>query len=61
MPAPVGVGMSKITQYDMASMIGTVREIVSRALKDLELSGAIKIQNNKIVILDRDKLFELSK
>ena len=55
-----GVEIPGITRYDMAAAIGTVREMVSRALKDLESSGAIKIARDKIIILDRNRLFELS-
>lgn len=55
-----GVELPRITRYDMAAIVGTVREMVSRALKDLESSGAIKIERDKIIILDRNRLFELS-
>lgn len=32
-----------LTQQQMASMVGTVREMIGRALKDLELAGAIRM------------------
>ena len=50
---------AKITQQEMASMIGTVRELVSRSLKELETMGAISISHNQLVIKDRDRLAEL--
>ena len=50
----------RITQQEMASMIGTVREIVSRSLRDLEAMGAISLRHNQIIIIDRDQLRELS-
>jgi CRP/FNR family cyclic AMP-dependent transcriptional regulator len=51
----------KITQQDMASMIGTVREIVGRSLRELEEMGAIRLDHNRIIIRDSQKLRELSR
>ena len=59
--ARAGVEEPRITQQEMASMIGTVREIASRSLRKLESMGAIKIEHNKIIITDRDRLLELSR
>ncbi|MFH1032622.1 MAG: Crp/Fnr family transcriptional regulator [Chloroflexota bacterium] len=53
-------GETRITQQDMAFMIGTVREIVSRSLRELESQGAISIKHNQIIITDRHKLSTLS-
>lgn len=50
----------RVTQQEMASMIGTVREIVSRSLRDLETMGAISLRHNQIIITSRDRLLELS-
>ena len=50
----------KVTQQEMASIIGTVREIVSRSLRDLEATGAINLRHNQIIITNRDQLLELS-
>ena len=58
--AHAGATDLKITQQEMASMIGTVREIVGRSLKELEMIGAITLKQNQIVITDRDRLLELS-
>jgi CRP/FNR family cyclic AMP-dependent transcriptional regulator len=49
-------GAERFTQDDLASRVGTVREVVARALKELENSGAIEIQRGKIKVLDLDKL-----
>ena len=51
---------SRVTQQEMASMIGTVREIVSRSLRDLEAMGAISVRHNQIIISNKDLLQELS-
>lgn len=49
----------RITQQEMASMIGTVREIVSRSLRELEAAGAISLRGYQIVITNRRLLEEL--
>lgn len=50
----------RITQQEMAAMIGTVREIVSRSLRELEAMEAITMKHNQISITNRDRLLELS-
>jgi CRP-like cAMP-binding protein len=51
-----GSSDQRLTQDDLASRIGSVREVVARSLKELELSGAIDVQRGKIEILSREKL-----
>jgi CRP/FNR family transcriptional regulator len=51
-----GTGKERITQDDLASRIGTVREVVARSLKELEQRGAIQIKRGRIKILDRKQL-----
>jgi CRP-like cAMP-binding protein len=46
----------RLTQQEMAAMIGTAREMVGRSLKTLEESGAIRIERNRIVIADQKAL-----
>lgn len=58
--AHAGAKELRVTQQEMASMIGTVREIVSRSLRDLETMGAISLRHNQIIITNRDRLLELS-
>lgn len=48
----------RLTQDDLAVRVGTVREVVARSLRKLELSGAISVSRNKIAILETDKLME---
>jgi CRP-like cAMP-binding protein len=40
------------TQEQMAARLGTVREVVARSLKELERSGAIQVENRRIIIRD---------
>lgn len=55
-----GGGGGRLTQQEMATMAGTAREMVGRALKGLEQAGAIKMERGRIVILDKDALERLS-
>jgi CRP-like cAMP-binding protein len=45
------------TQEQLAARLGTVREVVARSLKEMERSGAIKMEDRRIHIIDR-KIFE---
>jgi CRP/FNR family cyclic AMP-dependent transcriptional regulator len=40
----------RLTQQEMAAMIGTAREMVGRSFKNLEEEGAIRVERNRIVI-----------
>ena len=42
------------TQEQLAARLGTVREVVARSMKELERSGAIKVENHRIQIADRE-------
>jgi len=44
------------TQEQLAARLGTVREVVARSLKELEKSGAIRIEDRRIQIADHDVL-----
>ena len=46
----------RLTQQEMAAMAGTAREMVGRALKELEGAGAIRIQRGRITVVNRDRL-----
>lgn len=46
----------RLTQAEMAAMAGTAREMVGRALKELESVGAIQLQHGHITVLRRDRL-----
>ncbi|HXF83759.1 MAG TPA: Crp/Fnr family transcriptional regulator [Anaerolineales bacterium] len=44
------------TQEQLAAQLGTVREVVARSLKELEKSGAIRIEDRRIHIADNEVL-----
>jgi CRP/FNR family transcriptional regulator len=46
----------RLTQQEMAAMIGTAREMVGRSLKSLEGDGAIRMERNRIIITDQKAL-----
>jgi CRP/FNR family transcriptional regulator len=48
------------TQAEIASQIGTVREIVGRILREFASQGLVTRQGGQIVILNRDKLLEIA-
>lgn len=45
-----------MTQEDMAARLGTVREMVGRALRSLAADGIIQFDRHRIVILDLERL-----
>lgn len=49
----------RLTQQDMAAMVGTAREVVGRSLKTLEEEGAIRMERHRIVITDKETLKEM--
>jgi CRP-like cAMP-binding protein len=50
-----------LTQQDMASMIGTCREVVNRSLKIMEERGAIRLGRHRVVVTDRTALADMAK
>jgi len=48
----------RLTQQEMAAMVGTAREIVGRSLRALEEKGAIRIDRHRIVLIDKEVLRE---
>ena len=48
----------RLTQQEMAAIIGTAREMVGRSLKTLEEDGSIRMDRNRIVITDHVALRE---
>jgi CRP-like cAMP-binding protein len=48
-----------LTQQEMAARLGTVREMIGRSLKQLEMRGLIETERGRIVILDREGLEKL--
>jgi len=56
-----GVGeRPRLTQQEMAAMIGTAREMVGRSLKNLEAEGTIRMERNRIIITDQKGLREMA-
>jgi len=49
----------KLTQQEMAAIVGTAREVVGRSLKTLQEEGAIRMERNRIVITDKEALREM--
>lgn len=45
-----------LTQQEMAAMAGTAREVVGRALKELESAGAIEMRQGRAVVVNRERL-----
>jgi len=50
----------RLTQQDMAAMVGTAREVVGRSLKALEEERAIRMDRHRIAIVNREVLEERS-
>ncbi len=50
----------RLTQQEMAAMIGTAREMVGRSLKSLEDGGTIRMDRNRIIISDQKALREMA-
>jgi CRP/FNR family cyclic AMP-dependent transcriptional regulator len=46
----------RMTQQEMAAQLGTVREMVSRALRSFEEEGLIRFDRHRIVVLDAEGL-----
>jgi len=48
----------RITQHDLAAAVGTVREVVVRALRQLRDAGAVRTERDRIVLVDPALLTE---
>lgn len=49
----------RLTQSQMATMVGTAREMVNRSLHTLEDRGVIQLRGQEIIILDHAQLAEI--
>src|SRR6266849_2577113 len=56
-----GVVDLELTREQLASRLGTVRELVSRALTELERRGLIERRRSKIVLRDAERLAALAR
>ncbi|HJT57341.1 MAG TPA: Crp/Fnr family transcriptional regulator [Ktedonobacteraceae bacterium] len=45
-----------LTQQEMAALVGTAREVVGRALKELEGAGAIEMRQGRAIVINRERL-----
>ena len=50
----------RLTQQEMAAMIGTAREMVGRSLKTLEGEGTIRMERHRIIITNQEALREMA-
>jgi len=50
----------RFTQQELATRLGTVREVISRTLRGFEKEGLIRIQRHQILVLDQEKLAALA-
>jgi CRP-like cAMP-binding protein len=50
----------RLTQQEMAAIIGTAREMVGRSLKTLEEEGTIRMERNRIIITNQEALREMA-
>ena len=46
----------RLTQNDMAAIVGTTREVVNRSLRDMEGKGAIRLNRRGVMIINKDIL-----
>ncbi len=46
----------RLTQDEMAAMVGSVRDVIGRVLRSLEKDGAIRIEGHRILVTDKDLL-----
>ncbi|MBN2516083.1 MAG: winged helix-turn-helix domain-containing protein [Deltaproteobacteria bacterium] len=49
-----------VTQRELAKLLGTTPETISRVLKKMTADGMITMQNRTITIVDREALEDLS-
>ena len=45
----------RLTQTEMAALVGSTREVVGRVLKELETAGAIEMRHGQAVVLNRER------
>jgi CRP/FNR family transcriptional regulator len=51
-----GGGTVRWTQTDIANRLGTVRDVIGRALRRMADEGTLRIEREKILLIDREKL-----
>ncbi len=59
-PTAEGISVPRaITQQDLASLVGSVREVVTRTLHTMEEDGVVEIRRREIIVRDLDALGRL--
>ncbi len=53
-------GRHRLTQDEMAARLGTVREVITRALQELQHTGAVRVQRGRIFVTDPELLREIA-
>ncbi len=54
------VPVPRLTQEEMAARVGSVRDVIGRALKTLEGAGAIRMEGHRIYVIDAGKLKKMA-
>ena len=49
----------RLTQDEMASMVGSVRDVIGRVLRSLEKEGAIRVEGHRILVTNKDLLRDM--
>jgi CRP/FNR family transcriptional regulator len=49
----------RLTQQEMAAVVGSAREVVGRSLKTLQEEGLIRMDRNRIIITDKEALRQM--
>jgi CRP/FNR family transcriptional regulator, cyclic AMP receptor protein len=57
---PVGRLVARVSQQELADAVGSVREVVARALRDFRLAGLVATAPDSVLILDPTRLHEES-
>lgn len=52
-------GAAELTHQELAHRTGTVREIASRALRQLAQEGLVRLERGRVIVLDRERLAQL--
>lgn len=50
-----------VSQEQLAGRLGTVRQVVGRALQELQAAGSVQVQRGRIKVLDRAALHKLAR
>jgi CRP-like cAMP-binding protein len=51
-----GQHVHRLTHTEMAALVGSTREVVGRALKELETTGAIEMRHGQVIVLNQERL-----